>query len=84
MTKRPGLTILLPKDEAQLLSEEVAGSNRSESAIITEALRLRRVVLDALGIQEAGTEPGEIARIATKVIKRGRQNRAEKGAGNAK
>jgi len=74
--KKAGRMIQLPRAEEQLLAEELAGSGRSDASIILEALRLRRAVLEALGIQSAGTQPGEIAELAAKAIKRGQRKPA--------
>lgn len=64
----PPPTIRLPPEEEFALEEEVQATARSYTGIITEALRLRRAVLEALGIEAAGTEPGEIAEAVRKAI----------------
>jgi translation initiation factor 1 (eIF-1/SUI1) len=69
MPPRPRLpSIHLPAEEELALEEEVQATARSHARIIIEALRLRRTVLEALGIEAAGTDPGEIAEAVRQAI----------------
>ena len=67
----PPRSVRLPREEEQALAEEASASNRSATGIITEALRLRRSVLEALGVQAAGTEPSALATLVQKLIRMG-------------
>ena len=64
-------SIQLPEDEERELQEELKTTNRSANSIITEALRLRRMVLEALGIEAAGTNPAEVASAAKRALEAG-------------
>ncbi len=64
-------SIHLPEAEERELQEEVKATNRSASSIVTEALRLRRIVLEALGIEAAGTNPAEVARATKRALEAG-------------
>jgi hypothetical protein len=64
-------SILLPKAEERELQEEMRATTRSAASIVTEALRLRRMVLEALGIESAGTNPVEVASAAKRALKAG-------------
>jgi hypothetical protein len=64
-------SIQLPEAEDQELQEEMKASNRSPSSIVTEALRLRRMVLEALGIEAAGTDPAVVASAAKRALEAG-------------
>jgi hypothetical protein len=74
MTKEatePIRSIQLPEAEERELQEEMKASTRSASSIVTEALRLRRMILEALGIEAAGTEPAEVASAAKRALEVG-------------
>jgi uncharacterized membrane protein len=64
-------SIQLPEAEERELQEELRATTRSASSIVTEALRLRRMVLEALGIEAAGTDPAEVASAAKRALKAG-------------
>jgi hypothetical protein len=66
-------SISLPPDEERELLEEIKATGRSANAIVLESLRLRRVVLEALGVETAGTEPGAVAQTAKKAIAAGQR-----------
>lgn len=63
--------IHLPEAEERELQEEMKATNRSASSIVTEALRLRRMVLEVLGIEAAGTNPAEVAGAAKRALEAG-------------
>jgi uncharacterized membrane protein len=63
--------IQLPEAEERELQEELKATKRSASSIVTEALRLRRTVLEALGIEAAGTNPAEVADAAKRALEAG-------------
>jgi uncharacterized membrane protein len=67
----PARSIQLPEDEERELQEEMKATARSATSIVVEALRLRRVVLEALGIEAAGTDPAEVARAAKRALEAG-------------
>lgn len=67
----PPPRLRLPREEELALEEEVQATARSRIGIITEALRLRRAVLVALGVEAVGTDPGEIAEAVRKAIEVG-------------
>ena len=67
----PTRSIQLPEAEERELQEELKATKRSASSIITEALRLRRMVLEALGIEAAGTNPAEVASAAKHALEVG-------------
>ena len=67
----PNRNIQLPEAEERELQEEVKATQRSASSIVTEALRLRRTVLEALGIEAAGTNPAEVADAAKRALEAG-------------
>jgi len=64
-------SIQLPEDEERELQEEMKATVRSATSIAVEALRLRRVVLEALGIEAAGTNPAEVAKAAKRALDAG-------------
>ncbi|HVG61566.1 MAG TPA: hypothetical protein VNA24_23605 [Hyalangium sp.] len=64
-------SIQLPEDEERELQEEMKATVRSATSIAVEALRLRRVVLEALGIEAAGTNPTEVAKAAKRALDAG-------------
>lgn len=66
-------TIQLPADEEHELAEEVKATGRTINAIVLESLRLRRAVLEAMGVETAGTEPGVVAQTAKKAIEAGQR-----------
>jgi DNA-binding NarL/FixJ family response regulator len=63
--------IQLPEAEERELQEELKATQRSASSIVMEALRLRRMVLEALGIEAAGTNPTEVANAAKRALEAG-------------
>lgn len=67
----PTQSIQLSEAENRELQEEVKATNRSASSIVTEALRLRRMVLEALGIEAAGTDPAEVCSTAKRALEDG-------------
>lgn len=67
----PARSIQLPEDEERELQEEIKATGRSATSIVVESLRLRRVVLEALGIEAAGTNPTEVARAAKRALEAG-------------
>lgn len=67
----PTRSIQLPEDEERELQEEMKATVRSATSIVVEALRLRRVVLEALGIEAAGTNPAEVAKAAKRALDAG-------------
>jgi len=76
MPKQPKTSshsIQLPEDEERELIEEIKATGRSAKAIVIESLRLRRVVLEALGVETAGTEPGAVAQTAKRAIEAGQR-----------
>jgi len=72
--ENPPHNIQLPDDEERELLEEIKATGRSANAIVLESLRLRRVVLEALGVETAGTEPGVVAQTAKKAIEAGQRH----------
>jgi uncharacterized membrane protein len=67
----PTRTIHLSEEEERELQEEMKATRRSATSIVMEALRLRRVVLEALGIEAAGTNPAEVASAAKRALEAG-------------
>jgi uncharacterized membrane protein len=67
----PARSIQLPEDEERELQEEMKATARSATSIVVEALRLRRVILEALGIEAAGTDPAEVASAAKRALEAG-------------
>jgi hypothetical protein len=63
--------IQLPEAEERELQEEMKATTRSASSIVTEALRLRRMVLEAVGVEAAGTDPAEVASAAKRALEAG-------------
>lgn len=56
-------TVHLPKTEVVELQEEISATGRSLDAIITEALRIRRGALEAIGIEIETTMATELSRL---------------------
>jgi hypothetical protein len=76
MPKQPEMSqhsIQLPIEEERELLEEIKVTGRSANAIVLESLRLRRAVLEALGVETAGTEPGAVAQTAKRAIEAGQR-----------
>jgi hypothetical protein len=73
-SENPPHSIQLPDDEEHELLEEIKATGRSANAIVLESLRLRRAVLEALGVEMAGTEPGVVAQTAKKAIAAGQRH----------
>jgi hypothetical protein len=71
--ENPPHNFQLPDDEERELQEEIKATGRSVNAIVLESLRLRRVVLEAMGVETAGTEPGVVAQTAKKAIEAGQR-----------
>lgn len=67
----PARSIQLPEDEDRELQEEMKATARSATSIVVEALRLRRMILEALGIEAAGTDPAKVARAAKRALEAG-------------
>ncbi|WP_224248305.1 hypothetical protein [Hyalangium gracile] len=74
MSKQPTeplRSIRLPREVELELQEEMTATDRSANSIVAEALRLRRAILEAMGVGGAGTEPSALADSATRLIKLG-------------
>lgn len=74
--KAPPRSIRLPREEERSLQEELNASGRAPSNIITEALRIRRAVLEALGIEAVGTDAGLIFSLVKDTLLAGMEARA--------
>jgi hypothetical protein len=61
----------LPEDVGLLLCEELSVTGRPALNVVAEALRIRRAVLEGLGIDAAGTDPGKLLRLVTEAIELG-------------
>ncbi|HEX8706597.1 MAG TPA: hypothetical protein VF815_47630 [Myxococcaceae bacterium] len=61
----------LPEDVGLLLSEELSVSDRPALNVVAEALRIRRAVLEGLGIDAAGTDPGKLLKLVTEAVELG-------------
>jgi hypothetical protein len=61
----------LPEDVGLFLCEELSVSGRPALNVMAEALRIRRAVLEGLGIDAAGTDPGKLLKLVTEAIELG-------------
>jgi len=61
----------LPEDVGLLLCEELNVTGRPALNVVAEARRIRRAVLEGLGIDAAGTDPGKLLGLVTEAIELG-------------
>ena len=70
----------LPEDVGLLLGEELSATGRPALNVVTEALRIRQAVLEGLGVDAAGTDPGTLLKLVTEAIELGvNMRRLERG-----